>query len=340
MTFVMSFEAAIPSVGGDDTTMAKIFVIVITGIAWTWYTTMDPGRMFSWDQINGALLEKFQDIYDDPVTASHLFAIKHRAMESLRSNIRRFVHIRCQAVGLSDDSIINAAKQGLRPSPLRRKLTRTRPESVLELMWKLEQYARAEDDELRGAQEEVGSGDPGHQKPEARPSDHRPERGRDREDWTPPPPPGRPPRRCRMWSPPVPAPTTEKTVSGVALTNPDGIKTTAIGKPNGRTRPVGTTHARTASFMSIMAVTTPATAPPSTTAWKSLKPKRPPLNAPCSMPPQYSGRHRHTSQPGSCPSHTKLHRQSPRHRFRSNILRQRNLPKSRRRSPPPTTSNT
>lgn len=190
MTFVMSFEAAIPSVGGDDTTMAKIFVIVITGIAWTWYTTMDPGRMFSWDQINGALLEKFQDIYDDPVTASHLFAIKHRAMESLRSNIRRFVHIRCQAVGLSDDSIINAAKQGLRPSPLRRKLTRTRPESVLELMWKLEQYARAEDDELRGAQEEVGSGDPGHQKPEACPSDHRPERGRDREDWTPPPPRG------------------------------------------------------------------------------------------------------------------------------------------------------
>lgn len=45
--FVMSFGAGIQSVGGDITTMAKSLVMAITVIARTWYTTLEPGRMFS-----------------------------------------------------------------------------------------------------------------------------------------------------------------------------------------------------------------------------------------------------------------------------------------------------
>lgn len=45
--FIMSFEAAIQSVGGGEATMAKRLVMVITGIARTWYTTLPAGRTFS-----------------------------------------------------------------------------------------------------------------------------------------------------------------------------------------------------------------------------------------------------------------------------------------------------
>lgn len=45
--FIMSFKAAIQSVGGDNTTMAKSLVMAITRIVRTWYTTLEPGRMFS-----------------------------------------------------------------------------------------------------------------------------------------------------------------------------------------------------------------------------------------------------------------------------------------------------
>lgn len=50
------------------------------------------------------------------------------------------------------------AEQGLLHGPLWRKLTRSLPESISKLIRKLEQYVRAEDDELQGAPEEEGRG--------------------------------------------------------------------------------------------------------------------------------------------------------------------------------------
>lgn len=123
----MSFEAVIQSVGGDDSTMDKSLIMAVMGIAWTWYTTLEPWRIFCWDQLKNTFLENFQANYDDPVTARHLFVVKKGAKESLRSYVRRFIHVKCHAVDLSDDSIIDAAKQGLRPELLRKKLTRSLP---------------------------------------------------------------------------------------------------------------------------------------------------------------------------------------------------------------------
>lgn len=64
--FIMRFEAAIQSVEGNRTTMAKSLLMVVTGIARTWYTTLEPGRMFSWDQLKNVLLENFQGNYKRP----------------------------------------------------------------------------------------------------------------------------------------------------------------------------------------------------------------------------------------------------------------------------------
>lgn len=47
--FIMSFEAAIQSVKGDEAIMAKIFVMAMTGITCTWYTTLEAGKIFSWE---------------------------------------------------------------------------------------------------------------------------------------------------------------------------------------------------------------------------------------------------------------------------------------------------
>lgn len=69
------------------------------------------------------LLENFQGNYDDPVTFGHLFAVRQGTNESFRSYVRRSVHVKCQAVGLTEDSIIDTPKQGLLHGLLRRKLT-------------------------------------------------------------------------------------------------------------------------------------------------------------------------------------------------------------------------
>jgi hypothetical protein len=49
--FLMSFEAAIQLVGGDESTMSKSFVMAITRVALTWYTTLDTENIRSWKQL-------------------------------------------------------------------------------------------------------------------------------------------------------------------------------------------------------------------------------------------------------------------------------------------------
>ena len=73
--------------------------------------------------------------------------LKQQPTETLQSYMRRFIHIRCQAKGLSEDTIIDAAIQGIRGGLLTGKLKK-RPESVQELLNKMKEYSRSELDHL------------------------------------------------------------------------------------------------------------------------------------------------------------------------------------------------
>lgn len=56
-----------------------------------------------------------------PSPPATLFAVNQGANETLWSNVQRFVHIKCQTIGLIEDSVIDAAKEGLLHGPLQRK---------------------------------------------------------------------------------------------------------------------------------------------------------------------------------------------------------------------------
>jgi len=45
--FLMSFEAAVASAGGNETVMAKSFVIAAEGDALAWYSMLRPGSIYS-----------------------------------------------------------------------------------------------------------------------------------------------------------------------------------------------------------------------------------------------------------------------------------------------------
>jgi hypothetical protein len=40
--YIMSYQVAVASSGGDDATMAKSFIIALEGPALTWYTRLPP----------------------------------------------------------------------------------------------------------------------------------------------------------------------------------------------------------------------------------------------------------------------------------------------------------
>jgi hypothetical protein len=49
--FIVSFEAAIASAGGNDSVLAKSFVIAAEGDALAWYSMLKPSTIYSWENL-------------------------------------------------------------------------------------------------------------------------------------------------------------------------------------------------------------------------------------------------------------------------------------------------
>jgi hypothetical protein len=46
--FLMSYKATISSYGGNTTVMAKTFIMAVMSVAQTWYSSLRPGMIMSW----------------------------------------------------------------------------------------------------------------------------------------------------------------------------------------------------------------------------------------------------------------------------------------------------
>jgi hypothetical protein len=71
--FLMSYEATISSYGGNTAVMAKSFVMAVWNVAQTWYYSLWPGTITSWQKLKDMLVTSFQGFQTKPVTAQALF---------------------------------------------------------------------------------------------------------------------------------------------------------------------------------------------------------------------------------------------------------------------------
>jgi hypothetical protein len=71
--FLMSYEAIISSYEGNTAVMAKSFVMVVNNVAQTWYSSLRPGTITSWQKVKDMLITSFQEFKTKPVTAQALF---------------------------------------------------------------------------------------------------------------------------------------------------------------------------------------------------------------------------------------------------------------------------
>jgi hypothetical protein len=71
--FLMSYEATISSYGGNMTIMAKSFGMVVRSVAQTWYSSLRPGTIMSWQKLKDMLVTSFQGFQMKPVTVQALF---------------------------------------------------------------------------------------------------------------------------------------------------------------------------------------------------------------------------------------------------------------------------
>jgi hypothetical protein len=71
--FLMTCEATISSYGGNTVVMAKYFVMAVKSVAQTWYSSLRPGTITSWQKLKDMLITSFQGFQTKPVTAQALF---------------------------------------------------------------------------------------------------------------------------------------------------------------------------------------------------------------------------------------------------------------------------
>jgi hypothetical protein len=123
----MSYEAIISSYGGNSVVMAKSFVMVVRSVAQTWYSSLWPGTIMSWQKLKDMLVTSFQGFQTKPVTAQALFQCTHDHEEYLQTYVRRFLRLRAQAPTMSNEIIIEAMIKGLRPGPMEQYFTKKPP---------------------------------------------------------------------------------------------------------------------------------------------------------------------------------------------------------------------
>jgi hypothetical protein len=71
----MSYEVAIALSGGDDTTLAKSFIISLENAAANWYARLLPRSIAAWPQLKEKILVNFQGFQVDLSTEEDFFLV-------------------------------------------------------------------------------------------------------------------------------------------------------------------------------------------------------------------------------------------------------------------------
>jgi hypothetical protein len=106
--FLMSYEATISLYGGNATVMAKSFVMAVRSVDQTWYSSLRPGTITSWQKLKDMLVTSFQGFLTKSVTAQALFQCTQDHEEYLQAYVRWFLRLRAQAPTMPNEIVIEA----------------------------------------------------------------------------------------------------------------------------------------------------------------------------------------------------------------------------------------
>jgi hypothetical protein len=143
--YIMSYQVAVASSGGDDATMAKSFIIALEGPALTWYTRLPPLSIDSWRSLRDKFLLNFQGYRPNTDALAELSLCKQLERETLREYYRKFLTLKSQLPSVDDQIAIHYAISDLRAGVLYSHCIRDLPRNLQELYQLFEKYARSEE---------------------------------------------------------------------------------------------------------------------------------------------------------------------------------------------------
>jgi hypothetical protein len=143
--YIMSYQVAVASSGGDDAMMDKSFIIALEGPALTWYTRLPPLSIDSWRSLRDKFLLNFQGYCPDTDALAELSLYKQLEKETLWEYYRKFLALKSQLPSVDDQIAIYYAISGLRAGVLYSHCIRDQPKNLQELYQLFEKYARSEE---------------------------------------------------------------------------------------------------------------------------------------------------------------------------------------------------
>jgi hypothetical protein len=69
----MSFESTVASTGGNESVLAKSFVIAAEGDTLTWYSMLRPSSVYPWEDLHDKIMANFKGFSSESLTSSDLF---------------------------------------------------------------------------------------------------------------------------------------------------------------------------------------------------------------------------------------------------------------------------
>jgi hypothetical protein len=82
--FIMSFEAAVASTGGNETILTKSFIIAVEEDALVWYSMLKQSIVYSRKNLRDKILANFKGFASESLTSTDLFKCKQNQREALR----------------------------------------------------------------------------------------------------------------------------------------------------------------------------------------------------------------------------------------------------------------
>uniref|UniRef100_A0A2N9FK28 Uncharacterized protein n=1 Tax=Fagus sylvatica TaxID=28930 RepID=A0A2N9FK28_FAGSY len=142
---------------GDDILMCRIFPSSLGDVALRWFDRLDHGSIHSWTELSEAFTTRFITNTRKPKEVDSLMALVMRSGESLKSYSARYWETYNEIDRCGEDVAISQFRFGLPVgSKLRQSLAKKPPPDMSNLMSRIEQHVRVEED---GLQPQKQSGD-------------------------------------------------------------------------------------------------------------------------------------------------------------------------------------
>uniref|UniRef100_A0A2N9ESA7 RNase H type-1 domain-containing protein n=1 Tax=Fagus sylvatica TaxID=28930 RepID=A0A2N9ESA7_FAGSY len=135
---------------GNNALMCRMFPSSLGPMSLRWFNRLPHSSIYSWNELAEAFVSRFITNSRKPKEFASLMSMRMKDSESLKNYSARYWEVYNEVDGGTEDMAMKTFKEGLHPeSELRHSLSKRSARNMRDLMSRIEQYVRVEEDRAR-----------------------------------------------------------------------------------------------------------------------------------------------------------------------------------------------